>query len=85
MHVASQIQPPGVVQVGHQEEFLYGKGCQALKWAAQGGDGVTTLGGVQEMTGCDTQGHGLVHRVLFSHRLGSILEVLSNLNDSVIL
>jgi len=32
---------------------------QALEQAAQGGGGVTSPGGVQEMCGCGTLGHGL--------------------------
>jgi len=31
-----------------------------LEWAAQGGGGVTIPGGVQETSGCGTEGHGLV-------------------------
>lgn len=44
------------------------------------------LEGVQEMTGCVTQGHGLMDRLVFSHSLDSMIcGVVSNLNHSVIL
>jgi len=46
------------IQVGHQEKFLLRKGAQALKRAAQGGDGIP--GGVQETFRCVTEGHGSV-------------------------
>lgn len=36
------------LEVGHEEEFLQGVGCQALEWVAQVGGGVTILEGVQE-------------------------------------
>lgn len=38
------------IQVGHYEEFLHGMGCETLEWIVQGGGGVTTPGGVQDMT-----------------------------------
>lgn len=41
------------MQVGHQEGFLDGKGCEALKWAARE---VMEPAALEEMTGCDTQG-----------------------------
>ena len=34
-----------------------------LEWAAQGGDGVTVPGGVQEVFRCCTEGHGLVGNI----------------------
>lgn len=44
------------------------------------------MGAVQETTGCDTQCRGLIDKMVISQRLDSmILEVFSNLNDSVIL
>lgn len=55
-------QPPVVpvqVQAGHWEEFLHGKGGQALELAAQGSAGVSIPGGILEVCECGTQGHGL--------------------------
>lgn len=50
------------------------------------GDGVTTPGGVHETTGCGTWSHSFVDKMVVSQRLGFIiLEVFSNLNDSMIL
>ena len=36
------------------------KECEALEQAAQGGGGITSPEGVQEMFRCCTNGHGLV-------------------------
>ena len=56
-----------------------------LEQAAQEGGGVTAPGGVQEMFGCCTEGHGLVGILVVGGWLDwMILEVSSNLNDSVI-
>lgn len=57
-----------------------------MEQAAQGGDRVTIPGGVQETSGHDTWCYGRVDRVVIGQRLDSmILEVFSNLNDSVTL
>ena len=58
-----------------------------LEQAAQGGGGVTALGGVQETYRCCTEGHGLVGGILV---VGGwldwmILEVFSNSGYSKIL
>lgn len=37
-----------------QEELPHSKSGQAMEWAAQGSDGVTTPGGVQRMIGHGT-------------------------------
>lgn len=56
-------------------------GCAAL-----GGDGIIIPGRVQEAAEGGIQCHGPVHLVVLRHRLHSIiLEVFSNLNESVIL
>ena len=39
------------------------KECQALEWAAQGGDGVTNPGGVQGTFRCYVEGRGLVRAI----------------------
>ena len=39
---------------------LLTKSGEVLKWAAQGGGGVTDPGGVQETLRCDTEGHVLL-------------------------
>ena len=76
----------GVIQIGYWEEFLYWKSGQALEQAAQGGGGVTIPGGVQKMCKCGTSGHGLAGMVVLGGWLDSmILEVFSNLNESMIL
>ena len=55
-----------------------------MEWAVQGGGGVTIPGGVQETFRCCTEGHGLVENI--GGRLNwMILEVFSNLGDSMIL
>ena len=41
------------------EIFLLWESGQVVKWAAQGGGGVTVPGGVQEPFKC-TEGHGIV-------------------------
>ena len=43
----------------NSEILLFWESGQALEWAAQGGDGVTNPGGVQEMCRCCTEGDGL--------------------------
>ncbi len=47
----------GEVQVGYEEVFIFKKSGDALAQAAQGGGGVTVLGGVQETC---TEGCGLM-------------------------
>lgn len=42
---------PGVVQFGNQEEFLHGKGCQALEGSAQRDGRVLIPAGVQGRPG----------------------------------
>ena len=49
---------PREVQVGYWEQFLLSKSSEAVAQAAQGGGGVTILGGVPEMCGHGTEGHG---------------------------
>ena len=46
-----------------QETLLLGKSVQALEWAAQGGGGVTDLGGVQGTFRHYVEGHGLVRTI----------------------
>lgn len=46
---------PREVQVGHQKEFLDGRGCQALEGAAQESGGVPIPGDTQGTAGCGTQ------------------------------
>lgn len=41
-------------------EFLHEECGQALEWAALGNGGVLIPGGIQEICGCGTKGHGLV-------------------------
>jgi len=48
----------GDVQVGYEEKFLLRKSGAAVSQAAQGGGGVTVPGGVPELCGCGTEGHG---------------------------
>jgi len=65
---------------------LYRKGGQTLEQAAQGGGGVANTGGVQKMCRCGTSGCGLADMVvLVSWFDFMILEVFSNLNDSMII
>ena len=53
---------------------------------AQGSGGVTIPGGVQKTCRCGTSGHGLAGVVVIGWQLDlMILEVFSNLNDSMIL
>ena len=40
------------------KEFLLRKSGAAVAQAAQGGGGVTVHGGVPELCGCGTEGHG---------------------------
>jgi len=55
-----------------------------LHQAAQGSGGVPIPRGVQKMCRCGTAGHGLAGRVVLGVRLAlTILEVFSNLNDSM--
>ncbi len=51
------------VQVGNKEIFLLRMNGEALEQAAQGGGGVTILGGFQETCRYGTEGHGLVGMV----------------------
>lgn len=51
---------PGEVQIGYQKAFLHGEGGQSLEWAAHGGGGVPTPGGIQETCRCSSEGYGLV-------------------------
>jgi len=46
--------------VGYEEQFLLRKCSEAVAQAAQSGGGITIPGGVQELCGCGTEGHGLV-------------------------
>jgi len=56
-----------------------------LEQAAQGSGGVPIPEGVQKMCRCGTSGHGLAGMVVLGGWLDSmILEVVSNLNDSMI-
>ena len=48
---------PGELQAGYEEKILLRKSSEALAQAAQGGDGVTIPGGVQEPCRCGTEGH----------------------------
>jgi len=59
------------------------KSDDALAKAAQGGGGVTVPGGVQEMCRCGTEGHGLWAWWCWGGLDLAILEVFSNLNDSI--
>ncbi|KAF4798979.1 hypothetical protein TURU_058918 [Turdus rufiventris] len=71
----------GKVQVGDQEEFLHRRGCQTFEWAAQRGGGVS-------MAACGTQCSvpWSSDMVVFSQSLDVlVLEIFSNLIDSVIL
>ena len=69
-----------------QEKFLYWKSGQALVEAAQGSGGVAIPGGVQKMCRYSTSGHGLAGMVVLGWWLDlMILEVFSNLNNSMIL
>jgi len=65
---------PGEVQVGCLEKLLRNCG-NALAQAAQGGDGVTASGDIQEPWRCGTDGCGLMGTLVF----------FSNLNDSMTL
>ena len=57
-----------------------------MEQAAQGSGGVPIPGGVQKMCRHGTLGHGLVGVVMLGWQLDlMILEVFSNLNDSVML
>ena len=44
-------------------EDEFGKSGQGLEWAAQGGSGVTNLGGVQGTFGRCVEGHGLMRSI----------------------
>ena len=77
---------PGEVQVGYLEEFLVRKSSEALEQTAKGGRRVTVLGGAQETWRCSIQCHSLASMVGMEWELDLvILEVFSNLYDSVIL
>lgn len=57
-----------------------------LEWADMGAGGVTMPEGVQGMTGCGTQWHGPVDKMVINQKLDlKIPEVFSNLSASVIL
>jgi len=43
----------------HKEQLLLSKSGEAVAQAAQEGGEVTVPGGVQELCGCGTEGHGL--------------------------
>ena len=58
---------------------------QVLEQAAQAGCGVTNPEGVQETLWCCTEGHGLVGNIGDGWLDLVFLEVLSNLDNSVIL
>ena len=65
-------------------KILYWKSGQALEQAAQGGDGVTIPGGVQNTCSRGTWGQCFRGMVVLGWRLDlMILEVFSNLNDSM--
>ena len=69
-----------------QEKFLYWRSGQALQQAAQRSGGVPIPGGVQKMCRGGISGHGLAGMVVLGWRLDlMILELFSNLNDSMIL
>lgn len=53
-----------------QEEYPHWKGGQALEGASLGGGGVPIPEGVQEVTGCGTQGSGLVDKDGVWSRIG---------------
>jgi len=63
-----------------RKEILLQKKCEASEQAAQGGGVATVPGGVQEMWRCDTKELGLLGNI---GGWWTILEVFSNLNDSV--
>ena len=66
--------------------YIHSNYDQALEQAAQGSGGVTIPAGVQKTCRCGISGHGLVGIVVLGGRLDlMILEVFSNLNDSMIL
>jgi len=57
-----------------------------LEQAAQGSGGVAIPGGIQKMCRYGTSGHGLAGMVVMGWQLDLIiLEVFSNLNDSMLL
>lgn len=71
-----------MVQVGHQENFLYRKGTLSIGMDCT--QGVTIRGGAHETAACSTQCHGLVEKVMTSQRLELIIsEVFCYLNHSV--
>jgi len=75
----------GEVQTGYWEKLLSWKSGQALAQAAQGNGGVPIPGGVQNTCRCGTLGHGLAGLAVLGWGLDlMILEVFSNLNDSVL-
>lgn len=50
-----------------------------LEWTVQGGGGITVPGGVKEKTGCGTESHGRVGKLVFTHRLNPMIsKVCSN-------
>ena len=66
-------------------KHLLQKSGQTLGWAAQGGGGVTVLGGIPELWGCGTEGRGQWARWGGLGLDLGISEVFSNLTDSMIL
>ena len=72
------------VQVGCKEQFSLRGSGEAVAQVAWEGGGVTVPGGVQELWGCGSEGHGQCHG---GSGLGLdlvILEAFSDLNDSMI-
>ena len=58
-HTNSNLWPqfaPGEIQLGFQGKFILRNSGDAVAQAAQGGGGVTTPGGAQELCGCGTEG-----------------------------
>lgn len=74
---------PGEIQIRCQEKLIPKSG-QVLCQAAQGGGRVTVPGGVQETFICCTKECGLVGNI-DGQQDWMILEIFSNLGDSVIL
>ena len=70
---------------GYQEKFVLRQCGEALAQAAQGGGGVTVPGGVQELWRCGTEERGQWAWWDGLELDFGILEVFSNLNDSMIL